>query len=74
MEDFLEEEVEKIGFSATRLRALKGLGIKKMRDFTNVSGKELLKIQKFGKKSLEKLERELAKYNLSLAKEKDNET
>ncbi len=45
-----------------------------MRDLTNVSGKELLKIKKFGKKSLEKVERELAKYNLSLAKEKDNET
>ncbi|MBA7632265.1 DNA-directed RNA polymerase subunit alpha [subsurface metagenome] len=72
--EFLEEEVEKIGFSATPLRALKGLGIKKMRDLTNVSGKELLKIQKFGKKSLEKVERELAKYNLSLAKEKENET
>lgn len=73
-EESLEEEVEKIGFSATLLRALKGLGIKKIQDLTNVSGKELLKIQKFGKKSLEKVERELAKHNLSLAKEKDNET
>jgi len=73
-EEFLEGEVEKIGLPATPLRALKGLGIKKMRDLTNVSGKELLKIKKFGKKSLEKVERELAKYNLSLAKEKDNET
>ncbi len=73
-EEFLEEEVEKIGFSDARLRALKDSGIKKMRDLTNVSGKELLKIQKFGKKSLEKIERELAKYNLSLAKQKDNET
>jgi len=73
-EDFLEEEVEKMGFSATILRVLKGLGIKKMQDLTNVSGKELLKIQKFGEKSLEKVEKELAKYNLSLAKEKDNET
>ncbi len=73
-EEFLEEEVEKIGFSDARLRALKDSGIKKMRDLTNVSGKELLKVQKFGKKSLEKIERELAKYNLSLAKQKDNET
>jgi len=73
-EEFLEEEVEKMGFSATILRVLKGLGIKKMQDLTNVSGKELLKIQKFGEKSLEKVEKELAKYNLSLAKEKDNET
>lgn len=73
-EGSLEEEVEKIGFSATLLGALKSLGIKKMSDLTNVSGKELLKIQKFGKKSLEKVERELAKHNLSLAKEKDNET
>ncbi len=73
-EDFLEEEVEKIGFSATPLRVLRDLGIMKVRDLTNMSGKELLKIQKFGKKSLEKVEGELAKYNLSLAKEEHNET
>lgn len=73
-DQFLEEEVGKIGLSPIPLRALKGLGIKKIKDLTNISGKELLKIQKFGKKSLEKVERELTEYNLNLAKEKDNET
>lgn len=73
-DEFLEEEVGKIGLSPIPLGALKGLGINKVKDLTNVSSKELLKIQKFGKKSLEKVERELTKYNLNLAKEKDNET
>ena len=73
-EEALEEEVEKMGFSVTLLHAFKDLGIKNIQDLTNVSGKKLLQIKKFGKKSLEKVERELAKYDLSLAKEKDNET
>lgn len=73
-DEFLEEELEKIGLSPIPIRALNGLGIRKIKDLTNISSKELLKIQKFGKKSLEKVERELTKYNLNLAKEKDNET
>lgn len=69
----LEEEIEKIGLSGIPLRVLKDSGIKKVKDLTSRSAKELLKIQKFGKKSVEKVEKELGKYNLSLAKEKDNE-
>jgi len=71
---FLEESVEKIGLSSFSLGVLKSSGIEKIRDLTNKSAKELLKIKNFGKKSLKKVEEELARHNLSLAEEKKNET
>ena len=45
-----------------------------MGDLASLSSKDLLKIKHFGKKSVEKVERELAKHDLALAEEKDNET
>jgi len=71
---FLQEKIEKIGLSSLPLRALKGLGIERIKDLIDRSAKELLKIQKFGEKSLKKIEEELIKHDLSLAKEKKNET
>ncbi len=71
--NFLEEKIEKIGISGLPLNALKAAGIEKVGDLLLKSPKELLKLQNFGKKSLEKIEEKLAKHNLSLAKEEENE-
>ena len=71
--NLLEEKIEKIGISGLPLNALKAAGIEKVGDLLSKSPKELLKLQNFGKKSLEKIEEKLAKHNLSLAKEEENE-
>ena len=71
---FLEEKVEKIGLSSFSLRVLKSSGIEKIRDLTDKTARELLEIKNFGKKSLKKVEEELARHNLTLAKERKNET
>jgi len=71
--NFLEQKVEKIGISGLSLNALKAAGIEKIGDLVLKNAKELLKMQNFGKKSLEKIEKKLVKYNLSLAKEESNE-
>ncbi len=72
-ESFLEEEVDKIGLSKPALNALKGAKILKMKDLLDKNSKEFLKINNFGKKSLEKVREKLAQYNLSI-KEGKNET
>ncbi|MCD6318448.1 DNA-directed RNA polymerase subunit alpha [Candidatus Aerophobetes bacterium] len=67
---FLEEEVEKIGLSNLALNALKDAKIIKIKDLLDKNSKELLKIHNFGKKSLEKVKKELAQHNLSIKEEK----
>ena len=68
---FLEEEVEKIGLSNLALNALKDAKIIKIKDLLDKNSKELLKIHNFGKKSLEKVKKELAQHNLSIKEEKN---
>ncbi len=63
----LEQSVEELGLSGGPLKALKGSGIEKIGDLVRRSSKELLKIQNFGEKSLQKLEKELAECGLGLA-------
>jgi len=63
----LEQSVEELGLSAVPVKALRSSGIKKIGDLVEKSSKELLKIQNFGEKSLQKLEKKLAKCGLSLS-------
>jgi len=63
----LEQSVEELGLSGGPLKALKSSGIEKIGDLVRRSSKELLKIQNFGEKSLQKLEKELAECGLGLA-------
>jgi len=72
-ENFLKEEVEKIGLSNPALNALKDAKITKIKDLLDKNSKELLKIHNFGKKSLEKVREKLAQHNLTIKGEK-NET
>jgi len=66
-EKLLEQSVEELGLSAGPLKALRSSEIKKIGDLVGKSSKELLKIQNFGEKSLQKLEKKLAECGLSLS-------
>jgi len=63
----LEQSVEELGLSAVPVKALRSSGIKKIGDLVEKGSKELLKIQNFGEKSLQKLEKKLAECGLSLS-------
>lgn len=63
----LEQSVEELGLSAVPVKALRSSGIKKIGDLVEKSSKELLKIQNFGEKSLQKVEKKLAECGLSLS-------
>jgi DNA-directed RNA polymerase subunit alpha len=63
----LEQSVEELGLSSLPLKALKSSGIEKIGDLVGKTSKELLEVQNFGQKSLEKLEKKLAEYGLGLA-------
>jgi len=69
----LEQSVEELGLSAVPLKALRSSGIKKIGDLVEKSSKELLKIQNFGEKSLQNLEKKLAECGLSLGEGKISE-
>jgi len=69
-EEFLEQEIEEIGLSGPPLKALKDAGINKVKDLLQKEEKELLKIENFGEKSLEKVKKKLAEYDLSMGEEK----
>jgi DNA-directed RNA polymerase subunit alpha len=62
----LEKAVEELGLPSVPLKALKSSGIKKIGDLVGKNSKELLKIQNFGEKSLQKLEKKLTEYGLGL--------
>ncbi len=70
----LEQSVEELGLSSGPLKALRSSGVKKIGDLVGKTSKELLKIQNFGEKSLQKLEKKLAEYGLGLGGEKISET
>ena len=63
----LEQSVEELGLSSVPFKALKSSGIEKIGDLVGKTSKELLEIQNFGEKSLQKLEKKLAEYGLGLA-------
>jgi len=65
-EKFLQMGIDEIGLPTLALNALKGVGIERVREVVNKGAKELLMINNFGEKSLEKLRKKLAEYNLSL--------
>ncbi|MCD6575063.1 DNA-directed RNA polymerase subunit alpha [Candidatus Aerophobetes bacterium] len=65
-EKFLQMGIDEIGLPTLALNALKGAGIERVREVVNKGAKELLMINNFGEKSLEKLRKKLAEYNLSL--------
>jgi len=71
--DFLKQGIEKLEISAAPLNALKNSGIKRIGDLLKKSPHELLEIEKFGKKSLQKVEEKLAEYNLKLAPEREKD-
>jgi len=73
-EKFLKCDIEEIGLSSLPLKALKSLGIEKIRDLVGKNAKDLLKLQNFGERSLQKMEEKLKEYNLSLSKEEKSET
>ncbi|MEA3485397.1 MAG: DNA-directed RNA polymerase subunit alpha [Candidatus Aerophobetes bacterium] len=73
-DEFLEQGIEEIGLNTVSLNALKSYGIRKIRDLLKKNARELLKIENFGKKSLEKVRKRLTEHNLSLAEEIKNET
>ena len=72
-EKLLEQSVEELRLPAVPLKALRSSGIKKISDLVGKTSKELLKIQNFGQKSLQKLEKELAEYGLGLSGGKTSE-
>ena len=65
-EKFLQMGIDEIGLPTLALNALKGAGIERVGEVVNKGAKELLMINNFGEKSLEKLRKKLAEYNLSL--------
>lgn len=65
-EEFLKKEIEEVGLPTLALNALKSAGITKVEDAIKKAPKELLMIHNFGEKSLERLKRKLAEYNLDL--------
>ncbi|MEA1965377.1 MAG: DNA-directed RNA polymerase subunit alpha, partial [Candidatus Aerophobetes bacterium] len=67
-EKFLEYNIEEIGLPPLPLKALKSSDIEKIRDLIGKSAKDLLKLQNFGERSLQKVKEKLKKYNLSLSK------
>lgn len=71
-ERFLQMDIDEIDLPALALNALKGAGIRTLKDIVAREPKDLLMIRNFGQKSLEKLENKLLEYNLSL-KGKENE-
>jgi len=72
LENFLKQGIEKLGLSSAPLNALKKSGIEKIEDLLKKNSEEFLRIEKFGKKSLQKIEEKLAKYNLKLAPKREN--
>jgi len=72
--EFLDQEIEKIGLSGSPLIALKNSGIHKIKDLMGKNENELLRIENFGEKSLEKVKQKLADYDLNLGKGGENET
>jgi len=72
-EEFLARDIEEVGLPTLAINALKNKGIVKIRDIVEKDSKELLMIHNFGEKSLEKLRKKLAEYNLDL-KGKEDET
>jgi len=72
-EEFLEQGIEEIGLNSVPLKALKSYGIRKIGDLLKKTTRELLEIENFGDKSLEKVREKLAEHNLSLVKEVKNE-
>ena len=68
-EKFLQMDIEEMGLPTSALNALKSAGINKVNDLITRNAKELLMINNFGEKSLEKLKKKLAEYNLSLRDE-----
>jgi len=73
-EEFLEHGIEEIGLNSLPLNALRSSGIRKIKDLLKKRARELLEIENFGEKSLERIKEKLAEYNLSLAEEVKNET
>jgi len=73
-EEFLEHGIEEIGLNNLPLNALRSSGIRKIKDLLKKRARELLEIENFGEKSLERIKEKLAEYNLSLAEEVKNET
>jgi len=71
--EFLKNDVEEIGLSTSVINALKNAGIMKVGDLVKMAPKDLLMLHNFGEKSLEKLRKKLAEYNLEL-KGNENET
>lgn len=72
-EEFLARDIEEVGLPTLAINALKNKGIVKVRDIVEKDSKELLMIHNFGEKSLEKLRKKLAEYNLDL-KGREDET
>jgi len=70
--NFLKQKIEKLGLSRAPLNALKNSGIEKIEDLLKKDSDGLLKIEKFGKKSLQKVEEKLDKYNLKLTPKRGN--
>ncbi len=68
-EEFLKKKIDELDFPAVTLNALKSAGINTIGDIIRKEPKELLMIHNFGEKSLEKLKKELSKYNLSLKRD-----
>ncbi|MBC7189444.1 DNA-directed RNA polymerase subunit alpha, partial [Candidatus Aerophobetes bacterium] len=68
---FLQMSVDDIGLPTVASNALKDAGIRYVKDIVEKQPKELLTIHNFGEKSLEKLKKKLAEYNLSLKGETD---
>jgi hypothetical protein len=62
----LDEPIEKVSFSNRARNTLEGIGIKTVRDLTNMSDAELFRRPKAGKETLREIKAVLAGRNLSL--------
>jgi DNA-directed RNA polymerase subunit alpha len=72
--NFFDKPIEILNISTRALNSLKKENIKTIYDITKISEKKLLKIDKFGKRSLDELKKELIKIGLELGIEEEKNT
>lgn len=65
--DALALKIDDLELSSRSLKCLKHAGIETVEELMNKEFEELLKIKKFGKKSVEEINEKLSEYNLVLA-------
>lgn len=72
-EKILNKTIEELDFSVRSYNCLKKSGINTLRDVSNYSPEEVIKIKNLGKKSLDEIKEKMKKYGFTLGEKKQQE-